>query len=98
MCVRVCGTDNVLYGSDYPHTIGDMAGCLARVDAAGGRRAGQGAGAERAADFRALNPSGARGQRSQQHRSRDDRERALRAAKGIAWPIRGPRGTRAMWP
>jgi aminocarboxymuconate-semialdehyde decarboxylase len=32
MCVRVCGTDNVLYGSDYPHTIGDMAGCLARVD------------------------------------------------------------------
>jgi aminocarboxymuconate-semialdehyde decarboxylase len=33
MCVSVCGTDNVLYGSDYPHTIGDMAGCLARVDA-----------------------------------------------------------------
>jgi aminocarboxymuconate-semialdehyde decarboxylase len=29
----VCGTDNVLYGSDYPHTIGDMAGCLSRVDA-----------------------------------------------------------------
>jgi len=33
MCVSVCGADNVLYGSDYPHTIGDMAGCLARVDA-----------------------------------------------------------------
>jgi aminocarboxymuconate-semialdehyde decarboxylase len=33
MCVSVCGTDNVLYGSDYPHTIGDMTGCLARVDA-----------------------------------------------------------------
>jgi len=33
MCVSVCGTDNVLYGSDYPHTIGDMVGCLARVDA-----------------------------------------------------------------
>jgi aminocarboxymuconate-semialdehyde decarboxylase len=33
MCVSVCGTDNVLYGSDYPHTIGDMAGCLSRVDA-----------------------------------------------------------------
>lgn len=32
MCIRVCGTDNVLYGSDYPHNIGDMAGCLARVD------------------------------------------------------------------
>jgi aminocarboxymuconate-semialdehyde decarboxylase len=33
MCVSVCGPDNVLYGSDYPHTIGDMAGCLSRVDA-----------------------------------------------------------------
>ncbi len=33
MCVAVCGPDNVLYGSDYPHTIGDMAGCLSRVDA-----------------------------------------------------------------
>jgi aminocarboxymuconate-semialdehyde decarboxylase len=33
MCVSVCGSDNVLYGSDYPHTIGDMAGCLSRVDA-----------------------------------------------------------------
>ena len=33
MCVSVCGTDNVLYGSDYPHTIGDMIGCLSRVDA-----------------------------------------------------------------
>jgi aminocarboxymuconate-semialdehyde decarboxylase len=32
MCVSVCGEDNVLYGSDYPHTIGDMAGCLSRVD------------------------------------------------------------------
>jgi aminocarboxymuconate-semialdehyde decarboxylase len=25
--------DNVLYGSDYPHNIGDMAGRLARVNA-----------------------------------------------------------------
>jgi len=33
MAVSVCGPDNVLYGSDYPHTIGDMTGCLARVDA-----------------------------------------------------------------
>jgi aminocarboxymuconate-semialdehyde decarboxylase len=33
MCVEVCGEDNVLYGSDYPHTIGDMVGCLSRVDA-----------------------------------------------------------------
>ena len=32
MCIDVCGPENVLYGSDYPHTIGDMAGCLARVD------------------------------------------------------------------
>ena len=33
MCVSVCGGDRVLYGSDYPHTIGDMVGCLSRVDA-----------------------------------------------------------------
>jgi aminocarboxymuconate-semialdehyde decarboxylase len=32
----VCGPENVLYGSDYPHNIGDMTGCLARVDALGG--------------------------------------------------------------
>lgn len=32
MCIKVCGPDNVLYGSDYPHNIGDMVGCLARVD------------------------------------------------------------------
>ena len=25
--------DNVLYGSDYPHNIGDMSGCLSRVNA-----------------------------------------------------------------
>ena len=33
MAVSVFGTDHMLYGSDYPHTIGDMQGCLARVDA-----------------------------------------------------------------
>jgi aminocarboxymuconate-semialdehyde decarboxylase len=33
LALEVCGADNVLYGSDYPHTIGDMVGCLARVDA-----------------------------------------------------------------
>lgn len=34
MCIAVAGSpDNVLYGSDYPHNIGDMAGCLARVNA-----------------------------------------------------------------
>ena len=33
LCVRVFGADNVMYGSDYPHTIGDLPGCLARVDA-----------------------------------------------------------------
>ena len=32
-CISVAGPENVLYGSDYPHNIGDMAGCLARVDA-----------------------------------------------------------------
>jgi len=33
MCVETFGERNVLYGSDSPHNIGDMAGCLARVDA-----------------------------------------------------------------
>jgi aminocarboxymuconate-semialdehyde decarboxylase len=34
LCVKVAGTpDHVLYGSDYPHNISDMAGCLARVNA-----------------------------------------------------------------
>ena len=32
LCVNAFGADNVLYGSDYPHTIGDMPGCLARVN------------------------------------------------------------------
>jgi aminocarboxymuconate-semialdehyde decarboxylase len=27
------GEDNVMYGSDYPHNIGDMVGILSRVDA-----------------------------------------------------------------
>lgn len=40
LCVKVAGTaDNVLYGSDYPHNIGDMAGCLARVNALPGDQA-----------------------------------------------------------
>jgi aminocarboxymuconate-semialdehyde decarboxylase len=33
LAVEVCGPNNVLYGSDYPHTIGDMPGCLKRVNA-----------------------------------------------------------------
>lgn len=33
LCVKTFGGDNVLYGSDYPHTIGDMPGCLERVNA-----------------------------------------------------------------
>jgi aminocarboxymuconate-semialdehyde decarboxylase len=33
LAVAVGGPENVLYGSDYPHNIGDMKGCLARVDA-----------------------------------------------------------------
>ncbi len=32
LCVNTFGADNVLYGSDYPHTIGDMPGCLKRVN------------------------------------------------------------------
>lgn len=34
LCIEVAGSaDRVLFGSDYPHPIGDMKGCLARVDA-----------------------------------------------------------------
>ena len=47
MCIAVAGSpDRVLYGSDYPHNIGDMEGCLARVDALPGRagEAGEGSG------------------------------------------------------
>ncbi|MFQ5660297.1 MAG: amidohydrolase family protein [Gammaproteobacteria bacterium] len=34
LCIKVAGSDeNVLYGSDYPHNIGDMVGCLSRVNA-----------------------------------------------------------------
>lgn len=33
LCIEVGGADKVMYGSDYPHDIGDMKGCLARVDA-----------------------------------------------------------------
>ena len=32
LCVEAFGASNVLYGSDYPHTIGDMPGCLKRVN------------------------------------------------------------------
>jgi aminocarboxymuconate-semialdehyde decarboxylase len=33
LCIEVAGSaDRVLFGSDYPHPIGDMTGCLARVD------------------------------------------------------------------
>ena len=49
MAVSVFGTDNVLYGSDYPHNIGDMKGCLSRVDALPGdvREKVRGGNAER---------------------------------------------------
>ncbi len=32
LCVKTFGAGNVIYGSDYPHTIGDMPGCLRRVN------------------------------------------------------------------
>lgn len=32
LCIKVGGEENMLYGSDYPHNIGDMQGCLARVN------------------------------------------------------------------
>ncbi len=33
LCVKVGGEDNVMYGSDYPHNIGHMEGCLERTNA-----------------------------------------------------------------
>jgi len=33
LALKVGGDANVLYGSDYPHNIGDMRGCLGRVEA-----------------------------------------------------------------
>lgn len=33
LCINAGGADHVMYGSDYPHNIGDVEGCLARVDA-----------------------------------------------------------------
>ena len=45
LCIKIAGSpDNVLYGSDYPHNIGDMAGCLARVNALPGSQPKQIAG------------------------------------------------------
>jgi len=53
LCVAVAGSpDNVLYGSDYPHNIGDMAGCLARVNALPRDQARRIAGANAARLFR----------------------------------------------
>jgi aminocarboxymuconate-semialdehyde decarboxylase len=53
MAVRVFGSERVLYGSDYPHTIGDPIGCLARVDRLpdGVRRRVRSANAKRIFDF-----------------------------------------------
>jgi len=54
MALRVFGTDRVCYGSDYPHTIGDPIGCLARVDRLpdGARDRVRGGNAGRIFDFR----------------------------------------------
>jgi aminocarboxymuconate-semialdehyde decarboxylase len=53
LCIRIGGADRVLYGSDYPHNIGDMRGCLARVDALPADQAAaiRGANAERIFDL-----------------------------------------------
>jgi aminocarboxymuconate-semialdehyde decarboxylase len=33
LCLEIGGPDKLMYGSDFPHNIGDMKGCLERVDA-----------------------------------------------------------------
>ncbi len=38
LCLEVFGDDHVLFGSDYPHTIGDPVGCLAKVNSLHGAR------------------------------------------------------------
>lgn len=38
LCMEVFGDDNVLFGTDYPHTIGDPRGCMTRVNALHGAR------------------------------------------------------------
>jgi aminocarboxymuconate-semialdehyde decarboxylase len=49
LCLKVGGVGQVMYGSDYPHNIGDMKGILARVDAlpADQREAVRGGNAQR---------------------------------------------------
>lgn len=49
LCLAAGGSEHVLYGSDYPHKVGDMSGCLQRVDelSSGTARAVRGANAER---------------------------------------------------
>jgi aminocarboxymuconate-semialdehyde decarboxylase len=44
MCIDVAGADNVLYGTDFPHNVGDMAGILAMVRDLPQGQAGQVAG------------------------------------------------------
>ncbi len=39
LCLKVAGPERVLYGSDYPHNIGDMKGLLRRVNALPARTA-----------------------------------------------------------
>jgi aminocarboxymuconate-semialdehyde decarboxylase len=38
LCLHAFGDDYVMYGSDYPHTIGDPVGCLAKVNSLLGDR------------------------------------------------------------
>lgn len=41
LALNVAGSENLLYGSDYPHGIGDMRGCLQRVDTLRGEIVGK---------------------------------------------------------
>lgn len=52
LCIETAGSDQrVLYGSDYPHNIGDMRGCLDRVDNLGSASAARIRGANAIAIF-----------------------------------------------
>jgi aminocarboxymuconate-semialdehyde decarboxylase len=51
MCIEASAADNVLFGSDYPHNVGDMAGCLALVNDLPGDQATKIGGANAARIF-----------------------------------------------
>ena len=59
MAANVFGSENAMYGSDYPHAIGDPIGVPGAGGCTGGRRPQAGPGARRGAGVRVMTESGA---------------------------------------